>query len=643
MVSQTLHILSRSDRNLPFVTLASLRYRLCKSRQVYRLAVYCSAYYVHAIMPPSLSNFKSRTTSLLDNITGVIPESPPNSTFKDKSLTCRRCGNRFRDRLELSSHFNLLPHHSDYSDSFDFDSFTRPKGRRSKTLDQHADLGKAAARDLVVSPSFTTFSESQAYYNTIDKDKHNQSESRPAFLRKFPTFTNLTTIASDDQLRSPPATDYANQDAVQSPTSSKAKGKQRATPRLPQDGSFQYGQPLASSDEESDPPALGMSSKSAVSPHRLRARSATIQTLTSESESNALARTSLSSIASRSGSSGINRQAPPLPPKLPAFDWQPKDEKLVPKFSDNVDEVCSVASDSSFRTAGSAGRVSSEKAQLEALYSQEKLSSKNSDKGAFASSVQGSFAIPGVGHGVLRSERDQLRTPARHCSESNLLLESMDASHDDAPPSYYELHGDTDPFNDLPTSALDRSPHTASRSEGFATMPGTPVSRVGSHQPRRSRGATNANTWSSFASEARFPVTFSSFDGPDQRNDEEDLYNPPSEESSRRPVKSKSIDLPALVSSSSFSSSPSPSTPKTPVVFFDDAPLAAQPLTWPRPAKPSSSVRRRSRHNSRAKSDAAAPSTRCPTCFVKFSSLDKTLQHLDNSECGAVEFESGIN
>lgn len=579
-------------------------------------------------MPPFLSNFRLRTNSLLDNITGIIPDSPSSTTSKDNSLTCRRCGNRFRDRLELSSHFNLLPHHSDYSDSHDFDSFTRPKGRRTRTLDQRLDRGKAAARDDLTSPSTTNFSESQAFYDAADKDKENVAEGRPTFLRKFPTFTALTTTTTDDLTRSPFGTDYADQDGDQSLRSPKAKGKQREVPRLPRDGSFQYGQPLASSDEEGDAPIAT----------RSRARSATV--LSTETVPSSLPRASFSSTASRS--SGRSRQAPSLPPKLPAFDWQTIDKKPLPDIANEADDAASIASDSSFRTAGSTDMYS-EKAQLKAMYGSDEKKSQKHDTLADPASSDTS-AIPGVGHGVLRTEQGSTSASARHASESDLLLETPEAPHYDAPPSYHELHGDSDPFDDLPTSSRHRSRHLTSRSDGFATMPSSPVSRFGSHEPRRPRRATNA--WSSFASESQFPVTFSSTSRYDEHDAEDDLYNPRSEKTSRPSIKSRLTEasLPPLVTSSSFSTSPSPSTPKTPMTFFDDASLVAPPLSLPRPAKPSSnSASRRNRHHSRAKSDAATPSTRCPTCFAKFSSLDKTLKHLDNSDCGAVEFESGLN
>ncbi|CDR88676.1 uncharacterized protein SPSC_05508 [Sporisorium scitamineum] len=592
-------------------------------------------------MPPLLSTFRSRTKSLLDNITGIIPDSPSSSTFKDTSLTCRRCGNRFRDRLELSSHFNLLPHHSDYKDSYDFDSFTRPKGRRAKTRDRTHDLGKTAEPTDVALPITASFSETQAYYHDQERGNENDNDARPTFLRKFPTLSNLNlnAVATGDQPLSPSATDYADQDAMQLPKSSKAKGKQKATPRLPRDGSFQYGQPLASSDEEDNASAFASLSRS-------RARSATIQGLTSEPVSNQ----SSASIASRS--SGAFRQASPLPPKLPAFEWQTTKEKPLPSFPDQIDDTASIASDTSFRTAASI-EIGYVKSQLKARYAADE---KSSDKGLgsshpVSSTTFGSSAIRGAHDGRDQGEQRPVLARARHGSESNLLLEAMGgASYDDAPPSYHELHGDTDPFDTLATGSHRSSRHMASRSDGLATMPASPISRSHRHAlplPRRS----TTNEWSRPAAGSRFPVAFSSHDDDDHSpphasrgNEEDDLYSPHSEKSQKSKSKATDAYLPPLVTSSSYSSSPSPSSPKTPFDYMADAPLSAPPLALPRPHHPpkASSAGRRSCHTSRAKSDAAAPSTRCPTCFVKFASLDKTLEHLDNSDCGAVEFESGI-
>ncbi|SJX64117.1 uncharacterized protein SRS1_14784 [Sporisorium reilianum f. sp. reilianum] len=593
-------------------------------------------------MPPFLVTFRSRTNSLLDNITGIIPDSPSSSTSKEHSLTCRRCGNRFRDRLELSSHFNLLPHHSDYKDSHDFDSFTRPKGRRTRTRDRSDDAANTAEPADVGSPITTGFSDTQAFYHDQDREKENEDDARPTFLRKFSTLSNLnlSSVATGDQPLSPSATDYADADAMQSPKSAKAKGKQKAAPRLPRDGSFQYGQPLASSDEEDDAPAFGPSSVDA----RSRPRSATVQGLTS----GPVSQRSSSSFASRS--SGAARQASPLPPKLPAFQWQATKEKQLPGFPDQADDTASIASDSSFRTAASI-EMDSEKAQLKARYAADEKSSHTALESWDPASSSSRFGDADQG------EQRPFRSRVRHASESNLLLESTGASYDDAPPSYHELHGDTDPFETLATGSHRVSRHMAARSDRFATMPTSPVSRS-HHAPRRPRLSTNA--WSRSAADVRFPVAFSSHvdnDHPPPRssphNDEDDLYSPLSEKSRKSPLrrssKSREADayLPPLVASSSFASSPSPSSPspKTPFDYMGDAPLSAPPFALPRPQQSpkASSSGRRSRHTSRAKSDAAAPSTRCPTCFAKFASLDKTLEHLDNSDCGAVEFESGIH
>ncbi|CBQ68482.1 conserved hypothetical protein (N-terminal fragment), partial [Sporisorium reilianum SRZ2] len=151
-------------------------------------------------MPPFLATFRSRTNSLLDNITGIIPDSPSSSTSKEHTLTCRRCGNRFRDRLELSSHFNLLPHHSDYKDSHDFDSFTRPKGRRTRTRDRSDDAANTAEPTDVGTPITAGFSDTQAFYHDQDREKENEDDARPTFLRKFSTLSNLnlSSVATGD-------------------------------------------------------------------------------------------------------------------------------------------------------------------------------------------------------------------------------------------------------------------------------------------------------------------------------------------------------------------------------------------------------------------------------------------------------------
>ncbi|PWY97679.1 hypothetical protein BCV70DRAFT_151152, partial [Testicularia cyperi] len=142
-------------------------------------------------MPPLFTNLRSRTNSLLDSITGAIPEPPPNGTFKDRSLTCRRCGNRFRDVIELDRHFNLLPHHSDYSDSHDFENFTRPRVRRqraateTKTTALEATAAPSSPNKSTTTPTspISGFSESEAFYAPpIDKS---DKENKPAFLRKF--------------------------------------------------------------------------------------------------------------------------------------------------------------------------------------------------------------------------------------------------------------------------------------------------------------------------------------------------------------------------------------------------------------------------------------------------------------------------
>lgn len=577
-------------------------------------------------MPPFLSQFRSRTNSLLDNITGSIPDVSPNGTFKDNSLTCRKCGNRFRDRLELSSHFNMLPHHSDYSDSHDFASFTRPKVRRSKPSERSvASVSTTApAEDAVWSPS-GGFSASQAYYAVQDKEN---TESRPGLLRKLPTFSNLNLSAMRSQSMADinNAFDDAKQDededdAPISPT--KGKGKQKALPRLP--NSFAFGQPLASSDEEGDSGASGPSS-------RLRrvARSATTQALMSEPPNYSRPRSSISSTASKDTSS--TRQAPALPPKLPNFDWQPDQKKPLATWEDAADDTASIHSDASFRTAGSSG-MPFEKLQLK-MPRNEALEQERGSSGPSSS--------------IAEDSRRTSPSITRNASESNLLLEAVETPHDDAPPSYHELHGDTDPFDDLSVrprigSRRSSSRHAPSRSDGWSSVPASPVDRFhlnANHRPRRLTDAWPSST---------FPVTFNST-GSSRRNDEDDLYSNASSSSRTRtekgrawPQSSKSADagLPPLVPSSSFTSLPSPSTPKTP--FFSDKAPTSPPLSLPRPStKSSSSAGRRMRQHTRAKSDLAAPSTRCPTCFNKFSSLDKTLEHLDNSDCGAVDFESGI-
>ena len=579
-------------------------------------------------MPPFLSSIRSRTNSLLDTITGVIPDAPPNGTFKDRSLTCRKCGNRFRDRLELGSHFNLFPHHSDYKDAHDYDSFVRPKVRRPKIVDAISDSTNAdGAPTHPILPATGSFSEAQAYYAVQEKDK----ENRPAILRKFPTLTNLSTNVTGEQLSSALATDYGANTADASRSSTKAKGKQRAMPCLRRDDSFLYGQPLASSDEDE-----GL--QAPVPSFKARARSQTLPGFSSEHIPQARPRTSVSSVASTS--SAGSRQAPPLPPKLPLFDWQQKRATFRSSLQPSADDSASLASEASYRTAGSAEREP-EKAQLKAYYARNE-SAEEDRKGTQPSSSPASKRE--------EKQKDAHLPPwprTRHASESNLLLESTSASYDDAPPSYHELHGDTDPFDDLAGPSRHASRSFASRSDGFATVPASPVSRNDHSLFQRPRRSTNA--WPS-TSGTGFPVRFSPFDDLSHSN-ENDLYNASGKEKGRTAVyrpalKSKSTDasLPPLVSSSSFSSIASPSSPRTPFAFFADAPLTSPPLSLPRPLpspKSTSGAGRRNRHTSRSKSDAA-PSTRCPTCFAKFASLEKTLEHLDSSDCGAVEFESGI-
>ncbi|KAJ1023081.1 hypothetical protein NDA16_003234 [Ustilago loliicola] len=490
-------------------------------------------------MPPFLSVFRSRTNSLLDTITGIIPDSPSDGTSKDNSLTCRKCGNRFRDRLELSSHLNLLPHHSDYADSHNYDSFTRPKGRRVKSnLAFELDASSPSAFVDGAAPS-ASFSETQAYYAVPGDDKEPDSlNARPALLRKFPTLSSLNiTATGDQQPQSPPPTDSADSIARSPRSDAKGKGKQRAMPRLRRDDSFQCGQPLASSDEdaESQPRATGSSNKPPSISVRTRAHSESMKAMTSRSSLNDRPRSSTSSVTSRSSralASEAVGQAPPLPPKLPMFEWQEKSKQSSISLPDSADDTASIDSDASFRTAGSTDKTS-EKSRLKQSY-------------AARDASEPSWGSPSTSSKQTEKELPP-RPRARHASESNLLLESMSTSHDDAPPSYHELHDDRDPFGDFTVHPGSTSRHFVSRSDGFATVPSSPVSRVDIALPQ-----------------------------PQQHH------------------------------------------------------------------KAGAGASRRSRQSSRAKSDAAAPSTRCPTCFVKFATLDKTLEHLDNSDCGAVEFESGI-
>lgn len=615
-------------------------------------------------MPPFLSQFKSRTNSLLDTsqlksrtnslldtITGSIPDSPPNGSFKDRSLTCRKCGNRFRNTLELSSHFNLLPHHSDYADSHNFDTFTRPKVRRQKILDRSLDSTiTGASADGGIAPAIGGFSEAQAYYAMQDKEN---KDGRPTMLRKFPTFSSLTISPIGERQQAQSSTDYAEDDNDSPAIPTKGKGKQKALPRLRRDDSFRYGQPLASSDEEGGSQAPSSSSSN----YRSRVRSASTQALVSESAIRSRPRSSTSSSASKQNDT--SRQAPPLPPKLASFDWESEQAKPLANWEQDADDTASIVSDASFRTAGSTGN-DPEKSRLRDIHRQNDASEQE----LYSSQPSSLTAARGFSDRVDSQNRDEAEArpnlPSRHASSSNLLLESIDDSHDDAPPSYHELHGDTDPFDDFAirsrrTDGRLASRHAQSRSDGFATMPTSPVSHFDTNAHRRPRRATNA--WPSSSS---FPVSFSSADDIDfagkdshRRNNEDSLYSTPSAKApsykagtwSARDSTSADATLPPLVQSSSFCSSPSPSTPKTPFAFFDDAPLTSPPLSLPRLQQPSQSgsgAGRKSRHTTRAKSDLAAPSTRCPTCFNKFASLDKTLEHLDNSDCGAVDFESGI-
>ncbi len=561
-------------------------------------------------MPPFLSTFRSRTNSLLETITGVIPDSPPDGTFKDRSLTCRKCGNRFRDALELSSHFNLLPHHSDYSDSHDYASFIRPKARRTKIAP--APLVDAAEP----APVAAGFSEAEAFYAVQDKENR---IDRPALLRKFPTLSNLTTATSAEQQPMQTGTDYADGDGAPQSPSAKAKGKQKAFPLLRREDSYPFGQPLYSSDEDEDSKAPGPSSAPQISSLRSRARSATTQALMPEPALPPRPRSSTSSsVASKSTIS--RRQAPPLPPKIPAFDWE-------------NDDAASIHSDASFCTAGSTE------------HPDEKAAFKKDSKAGW-----GSSKASDRDHSASVSARDKRRHDRRpdnmrHMSESDLLLHSADAPDYDAPPSYHELHGDTDPFDDLTSRTGSASrPHASrrahSRSEGFASMPTSPINRLHIGTSQRPRRSTNA--WLASASPV-FPVSFASAAHP-WSTGESELY------SSNDAKPKLDASLPPLAASSALSSPASPSSPSTPFAAFGDLPRSSSPfaLTLPNPPQNPSNARSseagatRKRHTSRAKSDAAAPSTRCPTCFTKFASLDKTLEHMDNSDCGAIEFESGI-
>ncbi len=138
----------------------------------------------------------------------------------------------------------------------------------------------------------------------------------------------------------------------------------------------------------------------------------------------------------------------------------------------------------------------SEKAQLKAHYANEKsadqtrdLSRLNSPSASIGSIVADDKHY--TGKGKQRASRSQ----SRHGSQSNLLLEAMETHHEDAPPSYHELHGDEDPFDRLSSTSSDNSRHVPSRFEGYATMPTSPVSRFDLNAPRRPRRSTNE--WSS--------------------------------------------------------------------------------------------------------------------------------------------------
>ncbi|SNX85880.1 uncharacterized protein MEPE_04589 [Melanopsichium pennsylvanicum] len=600
-------------------------------------------------MPPFLSAFRSRTNSLLDTITGVIPDAPPNGTFKDRSLTCRRCGNRFRDTLELGSHFNLFPHHSDYKDSHDFGSFVRPKVRCEKAPVQSSEAAASSSQTPhSFVPVISGFSQTQAHY--AEPDKRKDKKNHPAILRKLSTLSNLTIQATGEQPKSPSATHYAETDVPKSLNATKDKGKQRVTPRPGRDDPFHYGQILASSDEEADTLTSGPSCKG-------RIRSNTAPALPAQRPLPAPPRSSTLSIASRS--IGHRQQVPPTPPKIPIFDWQTEHGKSRPSLQSSSDDDASAVSDCSFRTAGSTER-NSERSKLKALHAEKKSPQSGIEVARASSSFAGGvFETRDAYHA---QEKEQQGPPRpRHASESDLLLESLNPSYDDAPPSYYEMHGDSDPFDAPASSSRHQAHHFTSYSEPFASVPASPVNRVDLPTSRRPRRSTNA--WP-FDSGARFPVTFPPYNDNDilsagptgrKRNNELDLHSP----FSAKPLKEKAVaraalkaestdnNLPPLESSSSFASLPSLSSlssPRTPCAFFAESPLAVPPSILPSPQQPlnsSSAARRRGRHNSRAKSEST-PSTRCPTCFNKFASLEQTLEHLDSSDCGAVEFESGI-
>lgn len=615
-----------------------------------------------AAMPPFLSNIRSRTNSLLDTITGVIPEAPPNATYKDRSLTCRKCGNRFRDALELSSHFNLLPHHSDYSDSYDWDAFVRPKVRRSKPVERAPDTSDTVpSSEDVVSPAARSFSEAQAYYAARDNDQ--DKNTRPTLLRKIPTFSNLSFNATGDGQQAPPPTDYADNEASLSRPTAKAKGKQKASPRFRRDESYLFAEPLASSDEDYQASTSGSSFRPRTAEMRLLDHRASAGNLLGQPVFKPRPRSATSSAASRSSATSWTkataRQPRSEPPQIPLFDWQEKHLKSCASLQDGDGDAASIRSEASFRTAESNEDLS-EKARIGAYYAQRYLSEPNgksctTSTPSSASGCRSTKDFYQDQEEVAKQQGPQCR--ARHASESNLLLESIGNSYFDAPPTYQELHGDADPFEDLAVRSERPSKQFGTRLNGFATMPASPVSCVEPSTSRRPRRSTNA--WP-FTSGTTFPATPTPFE--DNKNIKRTWTEPyitdelsstsktlthvrRAGHQSRMRSKTTDASLPPLVPSSPFSSTPSPSTPKTPLAFFADDALASPTLSLPPPKQPNKSsagARQRSRQSSRAKSDAAVPSTRCPTCFVKFASLGKTLEHLESSDCGTVEFESGI-
>lgn len=495
-------------------------------------------------MPPRFAAFRSRTNSILDTITGAIPDAPPNGTFKDRSLTCRRCGNRFRDVLELDRHFNLLPEHSDYGDSHDYESFVRAKtSRRRSNREQEPSPSSTALTSPLASPlkSPSSFSDSSAFYQPQSPDKEQQD--KPTFFRKLSTLTSTPLVA-----------DQGEASPTEAAPKNKGKGKARAFPQL--------------------------------------RREDTGFTQVNSDDGHSLAH----ELPQRAGKSAEK----PLPP--------------IDLLDEEAVEASSIKSDSSFRTASSNG-VTAEKSRIAARYA--KFDSKKRSEYAPASDKDSvkSVSSKRPGHGR-----------PRHASEGDLLL-STPMHHPEAPPpSYHELHGTTDPFD---TADVGSSVMSA------PTSPAGPRPWLSS----RTRAATSNGfdaPWVSSNPPPSFPVTFSS-------NLDDDLSNGLASSSISKPrapprpwLSMNTTSQPSLVSSPPHSPTASPSTPRTPSNAFANFPLPLSPVS------PSASSQTRDRRSSRTRSESNPASTRCPTCFAKYSSLASVLKHLDNSECGAVEFESGI-